>query len=126
MATSRIWSCASNPIELPTPSPLDWVKKENAATDALIRSRNIPAVAVAAKLGKPNLYDLMRLAGVRKLQSEAHYGLALVLIYIGGKMLAMPWFHMPVQWSLAIVGSIVLASVLLSMHLSHRKTRSAL
>ena len=54
------------------------------------------------------------------------YGLALVLIYIGGKMLAMPWFHMPVQWSLVIVGSIVLASVLLSMHLSHRKTRSAL
>lgn len=49
------------------------------AQDALIRSRNIPAVAVAAKLGKPNLYDLMRLAGVRKLQSEAHYGLALVL-----------------------------------------------
>ena len=50
-----------------------------SAQDALIRSRNIPAVAVAAKLGKPNLYDLMRLAGVRKLQSEAHYGLALVL-----------------------------------------------
>jgi penicillin-binding protein 1C len=50
-----------------------------AAEDALIRSRNIPAVTIAAKLSKPGLYDFLRLAGVSKLQSEAHYGLALVL-----------------------------------------------
>ncbi len=50
-----------------------------AAQDALIRSRNIPAVAVAAKLSKPSLYDFMKLAGVGHLQSEQHYGLALVL-----------------------------------------------
>jgi penicillin-binding protein 1C len=50
-----------------------------AAQDALIRSRNIPAVAVAARLRKPGLYDFMRLAGVSRLQSEQHYGLALVL-----------------------------------------------
>jgi penicillin-binding protein 1C len=49
------------------------------AQEALIRSRNIPAVSVAAKLSKPGLYDFMRLAGVQKLQSESHYGLALVL-----------------------------------------------
>ncbi|WP_281078976.1 penicillin-binding protein 1C [Variovorax paradoxus] len=50
-----------------------------SAQEALIRSRNVPAVAVAAKLSKPGLYDFMRLAGVQKLQSESHYGLALVL-----------------------------------------------
>jgi penicillin-binding protein 1C len=50
-----------------------------AAEEALIRSRNVPAVAVAAKLAKPGLYDFMRLAGVSRLQSESHYGLALVL-----------------------------------------------
>ncbi|MCL1962115.1 MAG: penicillin-binding protein 1C [Desulfovibrionaceae bacterium] len=50
-----------------------------AAEQALIRSRNVPAVAVAAKLAKPGLYDFMRLAGVSRLQSESHYGLALVL-----------------------------------------------
>jgi penicillin-binding protein 1C len=49
------------------------------AQDALIRSRNVPAVAVAAKLSKPSLYDFMKLAGVSRLQSEQHYGLALVL-----------------------------------------------
>ena len=50
-----------------------------AAQDALIRSRNVPAVAVAAKLRKPGLYDFMKLAGVGRMQSERHYGLALVL-----------------------------------------------
>ena len=50
-----------------------------SAQEALIRSRNIPAVSVAAQLGKPNLYQFLRLAGVQKMQSESHYGLALVL-----------------------------------------------
>ena len=50
-----------------------------SAQDALIRSRNIPAVSVASQLGKPNLYQFLRLAGVQKMQSESHYGLALVL-----------------------------------------------
>ena len=55
------------------------------------------------------------------------YGLALVLVFIGGKMLVMPWFHMPVQWSLLIVGSIILISVILSLKLSGRKpSRSVL
>ena len=49
------------------------------ARDALIRSRNIPAVYVASKLKNPSLYDFMKAAGVSKLQDEAHYGLALVL-----------------------------------------------
>lgn len=50
-----------------------------SAQDALIRSRNIPAVTVAAKLGKPDLYDFLKMAGVSRMQSPEHYGLALVL-----------------------------------------------
>jgi tellurite resistance protein TerC len=49
------------------------------------------------------------------------YGLAIVLVFIGTKMLLMPWFHVPVQWSLVVVGSIILASVSLSLKLSDRK-----
>ena len=49
------------------------------ATEALIRSRNVPAVALAARLAKPSLYDLLKSAGVGNLASEAHYGLALAL-----------------------------------------------
>jgi len=43
------------------------------------------------------------------------YGLAIVLVFIGGKMLAMPWYHVPIQWSLSIVGGIILLSVILSL-----------
>ena len=49
------------------------------AEDALIRSRNVPAVWVASQLGRPSLYDLLRQAGVQRLRSEEHYGLALTL-----------------------------------------------
>ncbi len=43
------------------------------------------------------------------------YGLALVLVFIGGKMLAAPWFHLPIQWSLAIVAGTILLSVVASL-----------
>ncbi len=50
-----------------------------AAKDALVKSRNIPAVQVAARLNKPGLYDFLRHAGVARMKPESHYGLALVL-----------------------------------------------
>jgi penicillin-binding protein 1C len=50
-----------------------------AAQEALVRSRNVPAVAVASKLARPGLYDLLKESGVAKLASENHYGLALAL-----------------------------------------------
>jgi len=50
-----------------------------SAQDALTRSRNIPAVAVAARLQKPDLYQFLQLNHVSRLESAEHYGLALVL-----------------------------------------------
>ncbi|XKM14557.1 penicillin-binding protein 1C [Orbaceae bacterium ac157xtp] len=50
-----------------------------SATEALIRSRNIPAVFIASKLKKPTFYDFLKQAKIDKLESEEHYGLALVL-----------------------------------------------
>jgi penicillin-binding protein 1C len=49
------------------------------AQDALIHSRNVPAVWVAAQLRNPGLYQFLQSAGISNLQSEQHYGLALVL-----------------------------------------------
>lgn len=49
------------------------------ATDALIRSRNIPAVGVASRLTQPSFYEFLRRAGISRMASEQHYGLALVL-----------------------------------------------
>jgi penicillin-binding protein 1C len=50
-----------------------------SARDALIRSRNIPALSLSARLAHPNLYEFLRDAGVSQLADEAHYGLGLAL-----------------------------------------------
>ena len=49
------------------------------ATEALVRSRNIPAVYVASKLQNPDFYQFLKGAGISRMASEDHYGLALVL-----------------------------------------------
>ena len=50
------------------------------ATDALIQSRNIPAVELESRLQSDrNLYTLLRDAGIRRLQPESHYGLTIAL-----------------------------------------------
>ncbi len=55
-----------------------------AAEDALIRSRNVPAVWVTSHLTQPSLHQFLQSAGIRDLKSEAFYGLALALG--GGEM----------------------------------------
>ena len=50
-----------------------------SATEALIRSRNVPAVALSAQLAQPSLYQFLRDAGIAHMASEHHYGLALAL-----------------------------------------------
>jgi penicillin-binding protein 1C len=56
------------------------------ARDALVLSRNIPAIFLASQLGKHNLYQLLNEAEVTNLKSESFYGLALTL---GGAELSM-------------------------------------
>src|SRR5947209_14532869 len=46
------------------------------ACDALARSRNLPAVALASQLANPTLYEFLRGAGVALPNSESLYGLA--------------------------------------------------
>jgi len=50
-----------------------------SATDALIRSRNIPAIQLANSLKNPSLYDFLKQAKVSNLRDEGFYGLALAL-----------------------------------------------
>lgn len=54
--------------------------------DALIRSRNIPALTIAAQLKHPNLYEFLQRSEISGLQGAEHYGLALAL---GGAELSM-------------------------------------
>jgi penicillin-binding protein 1C len=49
------------------------------AREALIRSRNVPALTLAAQLSTPSFYQFLRGAGITRMASEKHYGLALTL-----------------------------------------------
>lgn len=56
------------------------------AKDALILSRNIPAVTLASELKQPSLYEFLQQANISHLKPEKYYGLALVL---GGAEVSM-------------------------------------
>lgn len=56
------------------------------AEEALIYSRNVPAVELLGGLRQPDLYDLLASAGVTRLATREHYGLALAL---GGNEVTM-------------------------------------
>lgn len=50
-----------------------------SARDALIRSRNIPAVEITSRLTNPGLHRFLMQAGITGLREQAHYGVALAL-----------------------------------------------
>jgi penicillin-binding protein 1C len=49
------------------------------ASDALARSRNVPAVTLASELSHPTLYEFLLAANVSLPRPESHYGLSLPL-----------------------------------------------
>jgi tellurite resistance protein TerC len=55
------------------------------------------------------------LAGVLDRLRFLDEGLAFVLLFIGGKMIAENWIHIPVHYSLGIVAGILLIAVLASL-----------
>jgi tellurite resistance protein TerC len=44
-----------------------------------------------------------------------HYGLAVILIFIGAKMLASSWWEIPTGWTLATVAGVLAVAVALSL-----------
>lgn len=49
------------------------------------------------------------------------YGLAMVLAFIGTKMLIMPWYHVPVQASLAVVAVLIAGSCIASLFITKKE-----
>ena len=68
---------------------------------------------IFAIMGLRALYFLM--ADVADRFHLLKYGLAMVLTFIGSKMLIAPWYHVPVAASLAIVAVLIGASVIASL-----------
>lgn len=101
-------------------------------TDVLFAVDSIPAIFaisndpfilytsnIFAILGLRSLYFL--LANFIHMFSKLPYGLAIVLSFIGVKMLISPWIHIPSPVSLGIVGSILVISVLVSVMFPDKK-----
>jgi tellurite resistance protein TerC len=96
-------------------------------TDLLFAVDSIPAIfAIApndpfilytsnifAILGLRSLYFL--LANFIHMFSRLKYGLAIILVFIGLKMVIAPFFHISSPLSLAVVGSVLVLSILASI-----------
>ncbi|WP_300335657.1 TerC family protein [Accumulibacter sp.] len=102
------------------------------ASDMVFAVDSIPAIFAVTSdpfiVFTSNIFAIMGLRALYFLLADMadrfhllKYGLALVLLFIGGKMLAAPWFHLPIQWSLAIVAGTILVSVVASLVLSKPK-----
>ena len=101
-------------------------------TDVTLAVDSIPAVFgitrdpfivytsnVLAILGLRALYFL--LAGVIDRLRFLDEGLAVVLVFIGGKMIGERWVHIPVDVSLAVVGSVLFIALLASLLIPVKK-----
>jgi len=95
-------------------------------TDLLFATDSIPAVLaitlkpfivytsnVFAVLGLRSMYFV--LAGMMELFHYLHYGLAVVLIFIGAKMVASSYYQIPTGVALVVVAGVLLVSVLASL-----------
>jgi len=95
-------------------------------TDVLFAVDSIPAVLaitlntfivytsnVFAILGLRSMY--FALAGMLEMFEYLHYGLSLVLIFVGSKMLLSRYYPIRTEWALAVVAGVLLASVLASV-----------
>ncbi|MGM3183440.1 TerC family protein [Dickeya oryzae] len=71
-----------------------------------------------AILGLRAMYFL--LAGVAQKFSMLKYGLAVILVFIGIKMMLIDLFHIPVAISLSVVAAILLATILINIWVNRR------
>jgi tellurite resistance protein TerC len=95
-------------------------------TDLLFAVDSIPAILaitldafivytsnVFAILGLRSMY--FALAGMMEVFHYLHYGLSVVLIFVGAKMLVSHYYHLPTEAALGVVAGVLLVSVLASV-----------
>jgi len=101
-------------------------------TDLVFAVDSIPAIFAITTdpfiVFTSNIFAIMGLRALYFLLADVadrfhllKYGLAMVLTFIGTKMLIMPWYHVPVQASLAIVAILIGSSVIASLIATRKK-----
>ncbi|MBI3317373.1 MAG: TerC family protein [Candidatus Omnitrophica bacterium] len=106
-------------------TPLFVVLLVVESTDVVFAIDSIPAILgvttdpfivytsnIFAILGLRALY--FALSGIMELFHHLHYGLAVILVFIGIKMLGSNYFHIPVETSLGIIATVLALSVIAS------------
>jgi tellurite resistance protein TerC len=94
-------------------------------TDLIFAVDSIPAVFAVTTdpfvVFTSNIFAILCLRSMYFLLKELadrfyllHYGLAVILVFIGAKMLIMDWYKIPIGVALAVVGVVLLTSVLAS------------
>ena len=108
-------------------TPLFIVLLMVETTDVVFAADSIPAVLAVSRdsfiVYSSNVFALLglralyfALAGVIHLFHYLHYGLALILVFIGGKMIAGYWdVHLDDVTSLMVVGGVLLTSMVASL-----------
>ncbi len=116
-------------------TPLAVVLIVVETTDVMFATDSIPAILAITRdpfivytsnafaiLGLRSLY--FALAGMMEVFHYLHYGLSVILIFIGVKMLASEYFHIPIGVALSVVGGILVISVIASLLFPATKTEA--
>jgi tellurite resistance protein TerC len=112
-------------------TPLFIVLLAVETTDVMFALDSIPAILaitldpfiaytsnVFAILGLRSIY--FALAGIMKLFHYLHYGLCIILVFIGVKMLLSSIYEIPVEIALGVVAGVLLISVIISVIRPHK------
>ncbi len=113
-------------------TPLFLVLIVIETTDLIFAVDSIPAILaitqdqfivytsnVFAILGLRSLY--FALAGIVHRFWLLSYGLAVVLIFVGIKMILVDFYKIPIEWSLVFIACIITVSVILSLKINPKK-----
>ena len=114
-------------------TPLFLVLLLIEATDLVFAVDSIPAIFAITTdpfiVFTSNLFAILGLRALYFLLVDVadrfhllKYGLAMVLVFIGAKMLIMPWYHVPVQASLAVVAVLIAASCVASVLVARKRS----
>lgn len=103
-------------------------------TDLIFAVDSIPAILaitqdqfivytsnVFAILGLRSLY--FALAGIIHRFWLLSYGLAVVLVFVGIKMILIDFFKIPIEWSLLFIATIISTSIFLSLRFKQKSNR---
>jgi tellurite resistance protein TerC len=107
-------------------TPLFLVLVLIEASDLVFALDSIPAIFAITKdpfiVFTSNIFAILGLRAIYFLLANlAHrfdllkYGIALVLMFIGAKMLIEPWFKVPIVWALSVVAVILVSTIVLSL-----------